>query len=116
MTQMTAAQILGEGATIELRGGKTVALVYDFGALAEIEKRHGSVNGLVEILNQGENGPIFDVIGHALWAGTDRTIALSEFNRLLVPAKIAAYVDAFGTALSEAMGDTPGEAKAAPAA
>lgn len=116
MTQLTAAELLAEGSTITLRDGSTTSLVYDFGALGEIEKRHGSVNGLVAVLEQGDQGPIFQVIGHALWAGTDRKIALTDFEHLLVPSRISDYVNAFTNALSEAMGTAPGEAQAAPAA
>jgi hypothetical protein len=113
----TADTIAAPGTTITLSTGATVSLRYTFSALAELEREHGSVNGLVVKLNKGEKGPVFATLCHALWAASQRKIPAAAFLDLLDPARLSEYTTAFSTALSLALGgDSEGEAEAATAA
>lgn len=112
----TSDQLANTGKTIELTNGNVLTLRYNFSALAEIEKEHGSIQKLVEIMSQGDKGPLFATLGHALWAGTSRKMPLREFMDLLSPSQTNQYSEAFGNAMKEAMGNNSGEAEAAEAA
>ena len=110
-----SSKILIQGQSIALASGETVTIKYGFAALAVLEREYGSIQGLVAKLSNVE-GDVISTLGHALWAGTTRTVPVETFLDLLDPRKIQEYSEAFGTALSDAMppGDnTPGEAKAA---
>jgi hypothetical protein len=112
MSELTPAQLIGAGTQITLTNGNTLTLRYGFGAMAALEEKHGSLKVFSDIMQQGEKGPIFSVLGHALWAGTERKMPLNAFMDLLNPGKSGEYVEAFSNAFNEAMGEVPGEAKA----
>jgi hypothetical protein len=113
-TDNLSSQIQAAGRTITLSTGNEITLRYGMAALVEIEKEYGSVNGLVKALNQAENGNVFTVLSHALWAGSSRKVPLAAFLDLLDPKLVSQYSEAFGEALSESVGsgDSQGEAPA----
>lgn len=115
-----SSTISAPGRHITLANGNEITIRYGLGAIVEIETHYGSINALAELLNQGEKGPMFTTLAHALWAGTSRKMPLPAFLDLLSPTRIPEYTLAFTEALSEALGTSkeasPGEAEAAPAA
>jgi len=106
MSENKVEYIKADGTSIVLTNGTELSLRYGMAALAEIEKKHGSINALVKVLQEAENGPIITTLGHALWAGTSRKTPLDAFLDLLDPSQIATYVKAFEKAFSEAMGSS----------
>jgi hypothetical protein len=112
MTELTASELVSAGKQITLANGNTITLRYGFGAIAELEERHGSLSVFSELMQKGEKGPIFSVLGHALWAGSQRKMPLAAFLDLLDPSQTETYANAFGAAFSEAMGSIQGEATA----
>ena len=106
-----ADTIAAPGKSITLNTGNAITLRYTFSALAELEREHGSIDGLGKKLDG--SGPVFSTIGHALWAGSERKVPLVAFLDLLDPARIQEYGSAFNAALSEALGAQQGEGKAA---
>ena len=116
MPELTPDVLNTPGSKITLANGTELTLRYRFDAIIEIEKEHGSVNALVEKLNLGEKGPVFSILAHALWAGTERKMPLPEFVKNLEPSELKAYSVAFNAAIQKAMGTEPGEASAAEAA
>lgn len=103
--------VASSGRKITLADGREVTIRYGFGALAELEKAHGSVNALLQQLSKGEGAAVFSILGHALWAGSSRKLPLDGFLDLLDPRQIGEYATLFGEAIGEALGD-PGEADA----
>lgn len=113
-----SSQIAGSGRKITLTNGNEITIKYGMSALVEIEKKHGSVNALVKILENPETSSVFSTLGHALWAGTSRKMPFEAFLDLLDPKRLQEYSEAFGEAFQEAMGtgeegESLGEAPAA---
>jgi hypothetical protein len=113
-TDNLSSQIQAAGRTIMLSTGNEITIRYGMAALVEIEKQYGSVNGLVKVLNEAENGSLFTVLSHVLWAGSSRKVPLAAFLDMLDPKLMKEYSEAFGEALSESVGsgDSQGEAAA----
>jgi len=102
MTQNKAAAIKADGAKITLTSGSVMQIKYDMAALIEVEKEHGSVTALYEKLKEGDKGPIFGTLAHALWAGTNRKMPFEAFVNLLSTHSIEEYSNAFAEAIQEA--------------
>lgn len=110
MTQEnTAAAIKADGTTITLTNGTVMTVKYDMAALIEIEKKHGAVAGLYEKLKEGDKGPIFGTLSHAIWAGTNRKMPYDAFVNLLDIRKIEEYSNAFAEAIQEAFPSEEGD-------
>jgi hypothetical protein len=116
MTQI-GNQLKADGASIVLTNGTEMKVKYDMAAIIEIENKHGSVSALYEKLKQGDKGPIFGTLSHALWAGTNRKMPYQAFIELLNPKDVEQYSHAFATAIQEAFptaeGDDSGKAETA---
>jgi hypothetical protein len=97
-----------------LSTGNEITIRYGMAALVELEKEYGSVNGLVKVLNDAENGKAFTIVSHALWAGSSRKVPLAAFMDMLDPKLMEPYTEAFCSALEESVGggDSQGEAPA----
>lgn len=113
-----SSQIQAPGRKITLTTGNEITIKYGMSALVEIEKKHGSVNALVKILENPETSAVFSTLGHALWAGSSRKVPFEAFLDLLDPKRLEEYSEAFGEAFQEAMGsakegESLGEAPAA---
>ena len=110
MTQENiAAAIKADGTSITLSNGTVMTIKYDMAALIEIEKKHGAVSGLYDKLKEGDKGPIFGTLSHALWAGTNRKMPYEAFVNLLDVRSIEAYSTAFAEAIQEAFPTEEGD-------
>lgn len=115
---LTSDQIAADSITVTLDNGTELTLRYNGLALRELERMHGSIGALGAKLEQGDKGPIFSTIQHAIWAGTNMKMPLDAFLSLLRPRDFESQSAAFFAAFARDMGvteDTPGEDKAAPA-
>lgn len=113
-----SSQINGTGRKITLTNGNEITIKYGMSSLVEIEKKHGSINALVKILENTETSAVFSTLAHALWAGSSRKVPFEAFLDLLDPKRLQEYSEAFGEAFQEAMGQSEegeglGEAPAA---
>lgn len=95
-----ADRIANEGPVLTLMDGRQLRLHFGFGGLRQIEKRFGSLNGLVQRLSGGEDSAFFDTIFTGLLCGLWKTgITEDDLEENLDPAEIEQY----GIVLSEAI-------------
>jgi hypothetical protein len=108
-----------EAVEITLTNGTVIKIKYDMTALAEIERKHGSLSKMAE---EVQGGQFLNTLAHALWAGSPMftKVPLPAFLALLDPARIRTeYLPAMDKAMLRAMGqeEAPsGEADATPVA
>ena len=122
--------LLGDGPSIDLTDGTTVQLRYSMRAIALLEKRYGSINGVQTAVDTTGNGaafgPIIELVGAGCLgpggfqpiarehqdANGNRHVTELTYRRsadgvdladLLYPGYLAKYVEAFNTAFGVAL-------------
>jgi hypothetical protein len=95
-----ASRIANEGPVLELKDGRKLRLHFGYGGLRQIEKKFGSLQGLVESLQDGASGEFFDAVFTGLWCGLWKSgITEAELEEQLDPSDIEQH----GQILSEAL-------------